>query len=104
MNIPKRKIDTCDRLCERAGLARLQCENGSPLRHSIEDIGGIYNSPPNYCRRKDFVDESGPMFRTRRWKVAPNLAPPDLAVLVLCANEDRRPVQHPPKRRHHRRR
>ena len=60
--------------------------------------------PRHGYRREDFVDQARPVLRAGRWKIGPGLAPADITVIVLDANEHRWPIQHSSERGDDRRR
>ena len=104
VKVPDREVDARDCLRERARLARLQREYRGILRQLVEDRLGLAGHKPDDCRRQYFVDEPGAVLCAVRWKIRPDLAPADMAVLILDANEHDGTIEHLAERRHDRRR
>ena len=65
---------------------------------------GLAGGKSGYQRRQHLVDQPRPVFRAGRREIRPDLAPADMAVIILDANEHRRPIQHPAERGDDRRR
>jgi hypothetical protein len=101
--VPQRDVDAGDALIERPGLSRLYRQYRGAPRKVIEHFDRIGEGARLQHRSEYRIQQPCPVLGPARGEVAPDLTPASEPILILDANEQRRPVAHDAERRSHRR-
>jgi hypothetical protein len=83
-----------DRLGEGTWFAGLQRQHRGRSRQFLKYIRGLAGRKSGDDGCKHLVDEPGPVFRSNRRKIRPDLSPAGEAIIIFHADEDGRPIKH----------